>query len=203
LTKKHSLHFSKKHEVQSERLLELSQSSGFITELTSVYKKFQNYIKYEGYFLDENKQKQKFDPDFHIAYFSMEFGIHESLPIYSGGLGILSGDHLKASSDLAIPLTAFGLLYRFGYFNQKINLDGRQLEIYSENDWYSKPIEKVKDAEGNDLLIKIRLENEQLFLKVWLTKVGKVNLYLLDSNSFCFFNFEKIAKINQRRKIQF
>lgn len=170
------------HEVQSERLLELSQSSGFITELTSVYKKFQNYIKYEGYFLDENKQKQKFDPDFHIAYFSMEFGIHESLPIYSGGLGILSGDHLKASSDLAIPLTAFGLLYRFGYFNQKINLDGRQLEIYSENDWYSKPIEKVKDAEGNDLLIKIRLENEQLFLKVWLTKVGKVNLYLLDSN---------------------
>lgn len=169
-------------EVSPKRWDELAGNAGFIHEMNSVFKKFKNYLDYKGYYIPKKGGKKSFDPDFSVAYFSMEYGLHESLPIYSGGLGVLSGDHLKASSDLGIPLIGFGLLYHYGYFNQRINLEGMQGEEYSENDWYSKPIEKVKDENGEDLVLSLELKGETIYLKAWLIKVGKVPLYLIDSN---------------------
>ncbi|MEA1971708.1 MAG: alpha-glucan family phosphorylase [Candidatus Cloacimonadota bacterium] len=167
--------------VPTEKLVKLSQESGFLNELDSVYKQFISYKDHKGYYLEDGKRK-KFDNDFQIAYFSMEFGLHESLPIYSGGLGILSGDHLKAASDMGLPLIGFGLLYRYGYFNQKIDLNGKQAEVYNENEWHSKPIKKVIDKNGEDLVIKIKIRDEIIFLKAWEIQVGKISLYLLDAN---------------------
>ena len=169
-------------EISPERWKELSGNSGFMNVMNTVFKKFETYLNYEGFYVDEKDGKKSFDPKFNIAYFSMEFGLHESLPIFSGGLGVLSGDHLKAASDLGVPLIGFGLLYHYGYFNQKINLDGMQEEIYTENEWYSKPITKVKDTKGKDLILSVELRGEPIYLKAWLIKVGKVSLYLLDTN---------------------
>ena len=167
--------------VPTEKILKLSQESGFLNELDSVYKQFISYKDHKGYYLENGKRKN-FDNDFQIAYFSMEFGLHESLPIYSGGLGILSGDHLKAASDMGLPLTGFGLLYRYGYFNQKIDLNGKQAEVYNENEWHSKPIKKVIDNNGEDIVIEIKIRDEKIFLKAWEIQVGKISLYLLDTN---------------------
>jgi len=117
------------------------------------------------------------------AYLCLEYGLHESIPIYSGGLGILAGDYLKAASDHAIPLTAFGLLYKYGYFSQKINPEGMQEEAYTVIDWVTKPIAVVKDKKGNDLVIKISIDKIDIHLKVWKINVGKIDLYLLDSDT--------------------
>ncbi len=168
--------------IPDKRLEELSQEKGFLYEMKSVYKKFKSYLDFTGYYMDDNGKRQEFDNKFQVAYFCMEFGLHESLPIYSGGLGILSGDHLKAASDLGLPLIGFGLLYRLGYFFQKINFDGMQEEIYEENEWYSKPIIKLKDNNGKDLTIKIKIRGENLYIKAWQINVGKIPLYLLDTN---------------------
>lgn len=167
--------------VADERLIQLSEDDGFIGELNTLYDKFKKYLSYKGHFLDKKGNKIYFDEDFRIAYLSMEFGLHESLPIYSGGLGILSGDHLKAASDLNLPLLGFGLLYRYGYFSQKIDLNGRQQENYRENEWYSKPVKKIV-RDGEDLVISVNILNQDVFLKVWEVKVGNVSLYLLDAN---------------------
>ncbi len=169
-------------EVNQEKWSDLAENQGFVHEMNAVFTKFQTYLSYEGFYKTTDNDKKSFDPDFKVAYFSMEYGLHESLPVYSGGLGVLSGDHLKATSDLGIPLIGFGLLYRYGFFNQKINLQGMQEEVYTENEWYSKPIEKVRDADGKDIVLKVKLREDLVHLKVWLIKVGKVSLYLLDSN---------------------
>ncbi|MBN2460604.1 MAG: alpha-glucan family phosphorylase, partial [Candidatus Cloacimonetes bacterium] len=139
-------------------------------------------LDFPGQYFDDKGKSHIFGKDFHIAYFSMEYGLHESLPIYSGGLGVLSGDHLKAASDIGLPLTAFGLLYRYGYFSQKINLEGIQEEVYKENEWYSKPVQKIKNEDGSDLVIRLRIRNDDIFVKAWLIFIGKIPLYLLDAD---------------------
>ncbi len=117
-----------------------------------------------------------------IAYFSAEYGLDEILPIYSGGLGILSGDHLKSASDLGIPLVAIGLLYKNGYFTQKINGYGQQETEYKNIDLYNLPINPVKTEDDKDMIIQIPLLNDTLYLKIWKIEVGRVNLYLMDSD---------------------
>jgi starch phosphorylase len=117
-----------------------------------------------------------------IAYFSMEYGLLDCLPIYSGGLGVLSGDHLKASSDALLPLIGVGLLYQNGFLQQKLDPDGWQQEGNPVNDFYSLPITPVARPEGGDLLVSIDLSGAEVFLKVWSIQVGRVKLYLLDSN---------------------
>ncbi len=117
-----------------------------------------------------------------IAYFSAEYGLTECLPIYSGGLGILSGDHLKSASDCAIPLIGVGLLYQNGYFRQHLNPDGWQQERYPINDFFTLPVIPVRDASGNNLKVSVKLPSGQVWLQVWCIKVGRVSLYLLDSN---------------------
>ncbi len=117
-----------------------------------------------------------------IAYFSMEFGLGEALPIYSGGLGILAGDHLKASSDLGVPLVGVGLLYQQGYFRQSLGGDAWQVEAYPYNDPVSLPVVPVQQDDGGWLRIRLELPGRSLRLRAWQAQVGKVTLYLLDSN---------------------
>ena len=117
-----------------------------------------------------------------IAYFSAEYGLTECLPIYSGGLGILSGDHLKSSSNQDFPMVGLGLLYQQGYFRQMLNPDGWQQERYPMNDFYTLPIDSVKDAEGKDLRVSVKLPTGDVFIQVWKINVGRITLYLLDTN---------------------
>jgi starch phosphorylase len=117
-----------------------------------------------------------------IAYFSAEYGLTECLPVYSGGLGILSGDHLKSSSDQDYPLIGLGLLYQQGYFRQFLNPDGWQQERYPMNDFYTLPLMPVKQADGGDLKVTVKLPTGNVFIQVWKLDVGRINLYLLDTN---------------------
>ena len=117
-----------------------------------------------------------------VAYFSMEYGLLDCMPIYSGGLGVLSGDHLKASSDLSLPLVGIGLLYQRGYFSQSFDADGWQQERAPINDFYSLPITPATRADGTELIVDVLLGSATVYLKVWRIDVGRVKLYLLDSN---------------------
>ena len=117
-----------------------------------------------------------------VAYFSMEYGLIDCMPIYSGGLGVLSGDHLKASSDAMLPLVGVGLLYQKGYLQQSLDPDGWQQERTPVNDFYSLPVTPVTRADGSELLVTVRLAGTPVYLKVWRIDVGRVKLYLLDSN---------------------
>ncbi len=168
--------------IDPAKLEKLGQDKGFIFELEKVYRKFTEYIEFEGTYTDQEEHKIHFQEDKIIAYLSMEYGLHESIPIYSGGLGILSGDHLKAASDVGIPFVGFGLLYKYGYFNQKINFNGYQEEEYRENRWYAKAVEEVQDKEGNSLIIDVPVRGEVYRVKIWKIQVGKVPLYLLDTD---------------------
>lgn len=116
------------------------------------------------------------------AYFCAEYGVHNSLPIYSGGLGILAGDHLKSASDLNVPLVAVGLLYRYGYFRQKIGHDGWQEENYTNIFNAGLAVELVTDANGDRVTTWVHIRGRQVIAQVWLAKVGRISLYLLDSN---------------------
>ena len=117
-----------------------------------------------------------------VAYFSAEFGLHESIPIYSGGLGVLSGDHIKSASGLGIPLVAVGLFYAQGYFKQQLDEDGYQREEYINTTVEDLPMEPAVGADGKPLTVAIDTRNGRLLAKVWLMRVGRVNLYLLDCN---------------------
>src|SRR5262245_53048902 len=115
-----------------------------------------------------------------VAYFSAEFGIHESAPIYSGGLGVLSGDHIKSASGLGVPLVALGLFYDQGYFKQHLDADGWQQEEYLDTKVENLPMEPARDAKGRSITVEIETLEGCLLAKVWLMRVGRVPLYLLD-----------------------
>ena len=117
-----------------------------------------------------------------VAYFCAEYGVHNSLPVYSGGLGVLAGDHLKSASDLRLPLVAVGLLYHKGYFRQRLSLEGWQEETYEETDPAELPLQEVKDAEGNTLLVEVLIRERLVRARAWRAQVGRVALYLLDTN---------------------
>jgi starch phosphorylase len=119
---------------------------------------------------------------FNIVYFSMEYGLGEALPIYSGGLGILAGDYLKTASDLGIPVIGIGLLYQQGYFRQAVDSNGRQTELFPYNDPSQLPITPVRDREGEWLRLKLDLPGRALWIRIWEARVGRVRLYLLDTN---------------------
>ena len=121
------------------------------------------------------------DDDLLVAYFSLEFGVDASLPIYSGGLGILAGDHLKSASELGVPLVAVGLLYRHGYFRQSLDGDGRQLERYPETDPDRLPIRPELDANGEPVVLRVELGDDTVAVQVWRAQVGRVPLFLLDA----------------------
>ncbi len=121
-------------------------------------------------------------PDHPVAYFCAEYGIHNSLPLYSGGLGMLAGDHLKSASDLNLPLVAVGLLYRFGYFHQRLRPDGWQEDYYGETDTAEVPIQLISDDRGEEVRVEVAMRGRTVRARVWRANVGRVQLYLLDTN---------------------
>ncbi len=164
--------------VSNKRLEELSKDEDYVAEVQAVHSAYKKYLGSKTWFEDKYGSREKKV----IAYFSCEFGIHESLPIYSGGLGVLAGDHLKSASDLGVPLVAVGFLYREGYFRQGLNSDGMQQEFYPENDKFSLPVTLEKDAEGNAIVLSMDIGGDEVFYQIWKAMVGRVTLYLLDTN---------------------
>ncbi len=166
-------------QVSQERLEKVSKDIAFLKEYDKIVNNFEDYMNSKNTWFANKYPENKNDL---IAYFSAEYGLDETIPIYSGGLGILSGDHLKSASDLGIPLVAVGLLYKNGYFNQKINGYGQQETEYNNIDLYDLPILPVKDEKGDDLTVYVKFPKRRLYLKVWQINVGRVKLYLLDSD---------------------
>ncbi|MDR3336921.1 MAG: alpha-glucan family phosphorylase [Treponema sp.] len=160
--------------VSQERLAEVAKDDSYLAALKEVYESFLKYKKGETWYRGVKKEV--------VAYFSMEYGMDVSLPIYSGGLGMLSGDHMKTSSDMGLPLVGIGLLYRQGYFKQFLNADGFQQESYPENDWYNMPVELKTDKNGGPVKITVDLAGRHAIAQVWEVKVGRISLYLLDTN---------------------
>src|SRR5687767_13212749 len=117
-----------------------------------------------------------------IAYFSAEFAIHQSLPIYAGGLGVLAGDHCKESSDLGVPLVGVGFMYPQGYFHQTVSAEGWQQEIYERLDWANAPIERAMTPDHKPCIVAVPLGNRSVLVSVWLVRLGRVKLYLLDTD---------------------
>ena len=138
--------------------------------------------EFEQYISESAKSFGKITTENPVAYFCAEYGVHNSLPIYSGGLGILAGDHLKSASDLNVPLVAVGLLYRYGYFRQKIAHDGWQEEIYHDSFEDELALKPVLDENGEREMIKIEMRGREVFAQAWLAKIGRISLYLLDTN---------------------
>lgn len=142
----------------------------------------QTMAAFDAYMAEAPQSFGPLTPQQPLAYFSTEYGLSECLPIYSGGLGVLSGDHLKSASDLNIPLVAVGLLYKNGYFRQIIDKNGDQTPVYPENDFSTLPIEQVKDQDGKPREIYLQMPGRRLHVQIWLVRVGRINLYLLDTN---------------------
>ena len=165
--------------VSQERLEDVAKDVTFLKEYDKIVEDFEGYMNSKNTWFNKTYPEEKGDL---IAYFSAEYGLDQTIPIYSGGLGILSGDHLKSASDLGIPLVAVGLLYKNGYFNQKIDGNGNQETEYNDIDLYDLPINPVKDENGDDLIIFVKFPKRRLYLKVWSINVGRVKLYLLDSD---------------------
>lgn len=165
--------------VSQEKLENVAKDIIFLKEYDKIVEDFEGYMNSKNTWFSKNYPEEKEDL---IAYFSAEYGLDQTIPIYSGGLGILSGDHLKSASDLGIPLVAVGLLYKNGYFNQKIDGEGQQQTEYHEIDLYDLPIHPVKDDMGEDLIIYVKFPKRRLYLKVWSINVGRIKLYLLDSD---------------------
>ncbi|MCW2599880.1 MAG: alpha-glucan phosphorylase [Frankiales bacterium] len=164
-------------EVSPERLAELSSDAEFLTRLAAVHADLQGYLNTPKWYQSLEGAARS------IAYFSPEFGITEVLPQYSGGLGILAGDHLKTASDLGVPILGVGLLYRAGYFKQSLNAEGWQQERYPPLDPHGLPLTLLHTADGLPLEISVRLgEGRTLHAQVWKAQVGRVPLLLLDSD---------------------
>ncbi|MBA3599892.1 MAG: alpha-glucan family phosphorylase, partial [Acidobacteria bacterium] len=146
-------------------------------------KRLQNFAeKFDGYLSQKPNSFGQITAQNPVAYFCAEYGIHNSLPIYSGGLGILSGDHLKSASDENVPLVAIGLMYRYGYFRQKIAHDGWQKERYVDSFENELALSPVINENGERILVKIHIRGREVSSRAWLAQVGRISLYLLDTN---------------------
>mgnify|MGYP003271238788 FL=1 len=165
--------------VSQDKLEDIAKDEEFLAKYDEVVNNFNSYMQTKETWFSKNYPNNANDL---IAYFSAEYGIDEIIPIYSGGLGILSGDHLKSASDLGLPFVAVGLLYKNGYFNQKIDGYGTQKTEYTNIDLDNLPILPVKDENGEDLIIDVDFPDRKLYLKIWKIVVGRISLYLMDSD---------------------
>ena len=161
------------------RLEELAQDKTFRREVTEVHDAFKKYLSRKDTYGKTGAGAALRRP---VAYFSAEFGFHESIPNYSGGLGILAGDHCKSASDLDLNFVAVGLLYRHGYFKQQIDKAGLQHAVSLNQNFHHLPMEEVRDAAGATLLIAVEILDRTVRAKIWQLHVGRVNLYLLDTD---------------------
>lgn len=162
-----------------DRLHELMGDEGFLFQMNRIFEEFRRYMG----------ERKTFDfglqvPfDFTVAYFCAEFGLTDCMQIYSGGLGILSGDHLKSASDLGLPIVGVGLLYQRGYFHQYLNADGWQLETYPDNHFHLLPVALERDERGDPLTIEVPIQDRNVKVRIWRIQVGRVPLFMLDTNT--------------------
>ena len=166
-------------QVSQQRLRQAAEDPEYLALYDSVLAAFDVYMQ------EDDLWARKFHPELTnhpIAYFSMEYGLHEMLPIYSGGLGVLAGDHLKEASDLGLPLVGIGLMYGEGYFSQRIHEDGWQFAINRPLDFGDLPVLPVLGEDGERLTVEVEFPDRQVSVQIWEVHVGRVPLYLLDSN---------------------
>jgi starch phosphorylase len=164
-------------QVSQERFKKLAADDSFLAHLDRVRQQFKERV-----LASPEIVQNPYGPGVRIAYFSMEFGIHESLPLFAGGLGVLAGDHLKSCSHMGLPMVAVGLLYRQGYFRQLLDPNGWQQETFPETDLYSLPLMRVKDGGGSDLRISVEGPSGKIHADVWKIMIGRIPLILLDTN---------------------
>lgn len=155
-----------------EKLTELSKDAELVARMDKVYAAFRKYMDVKP----DGKRAS-------VAYFCMEYGLTHVLKIYSGGLGILAGDYLKEASDSNVDMCAVGFLYRFGYFSQSLSMDGQQIANYEPQDFEHLPIERVLGADGNQVMVEVPFPNYQVHAAVWRVNVGRISLYLLDTDN--------------------
>lgn len=158
-------------ELTYDRYLTLKDDDDFKFRYNSVYRKFREYMT--------TKPSEDLPS---IAYFSMEYGLNDTVKIYSGGLGILAGDYLKEASDSNYPLVAVGLLYKYGYFTQKLSVNGEQIPGYYPQDFANVPVQQIRDAEGKKITIQVSFPERTVYAAIWKVSVGRIPLYLLDTN---------------------
>jgi starch phosphorylase len=164
--------------VKQNELESLADDEGFVAHMERVKEEFDHYIsKQPG-----TEVFGKTDTPFTVAYFTAECGVAECLPIYSGGLGILSGDHLKSASDLNLPIVGVSLAYQKGYFRQYLTQDGWQMETYPINRFTNMPMKLLRDDKGNLIRVSVDLKGEEVWIQVWQVNIGRTRLYLLDTN---------------------
>ena len=166
------LSFNRKEEIVKDKAL--------MKRIKNVYEQFSAYMNVEP---DHNRPS--------VAYFCMEYGMHSALKIYSGGLGMLAGDYVKEASDSNVDMCAVGFMYRFGYFKQSLSMDGQQIANYEAQDFHSLPVERQLDADGNPLVIEVPYMNYNVYAYVWRVNVGRVKLYLLDTDNELNSEFDK------------
>ncbi|MBW4460073.1 MAG: alpha-glucan family phosphorylase [Nodosilinea sp. WJT8-NPBG4] len=165
--------------ISQARLNEIAEDEGFLAQMDRAAQRLEDYLRDRNWYKKHRKSPVSGEC---YAYFSMEFGLTTCMPVYSGGLGVLAGDHLKSASDLGLPLVAVGLLYQEGYFAQYLNADGWQQERYPINDFYNMPLHLERDANGQELRIEVEYPGRVVYARVWRVQVGTVPLYLLDTN---------------------
>ncbi len=158
------------------RLWQKSLDDDYVVKLNRFAEEFENYLSHP------TNSFGKINSENPVAYFCAEYGVHNSLPNYSGGLGILAGDHLKSASDLNVPLVAVGLLYRYGYFRQKIAHDGWQQEKYLDVFQSELALKPVMDENGERIFVSVKIRGRKAYAQAWLAQIGRIKLYLLDTN---------------------
>ncbi|AFZ03163.1 alpha-glucan family phosphorylase [Calothrix sp. PCC 6303] len=164
--------------ISQDRLTEVVEDEGFLAQMGRAAQQLEDYLQERTWFQKQRTGK----PKEYYAYFSAEFGLTDCLPIYSGGLGVLAGDHLKSASDLGLPLLGVGLLYQQGYFAQYLNADGWQQERYINNDFHNMPLHLERNADGSELRIEVDYPGRKVYARVWRVQVGSVPLYMMDTN---------------------
>ena len=165
--------------LKKDRIQELMAEEGFLSEMDRIATEFRRYTeKGKPYHFGLETPF-----DFTVAYFSAEYGLTDCLPIYSGGLGVLAGDHLKSASDLRVPMVGVGLFYQKGYFHQYLNVDGWQQETYPDNEFQILPATLEKDENNNPQTVEVPIKDRQVKVRVWRIDVGRIPLFMLDTNT--------------------
>ncbi len=162
------------------RLTQLAADPSYLKQVDNLVRNHDNYMQQTETWA--SKHMQGYDPKRPVAYFCAEYGLDESLPTYSGGLGVLAGDHLKSASDLGVPLVAVGLMYRQGYFHQRLDLNNWQTEFYPSHTFEEMPVVLMRDEHGAVVTIEVPIRQCMVKVQVWRVDVGRVQLYLLDTD---------------------
>ncbi|MBW2109084.1 MAG: alpha-glucan family phosphorylase [Deltaproteobacteria bacterium] len=167
--------------VNQQRLDELADDAGFLAQMDRAHEALKTYLAVTPPWSEPGVSDREANR-YCVAYFSAEFGVAQCIPIYSGGLGVLAGDHLKSASDLNLPIVGVGLFYHEGFFQQYLNADGWQQEAYPENDISVMPLHLMQDSDGRPIIVEVPIGHESVKIQIWRMMVGRIPLYLLDTN---------------------